>query len=162
MVDMMNALVTFQDIWDNKPISTMKGLIHKDITLYTDRDTGIRRWTYLIIDNDEIKAIAVFGPTDPLNGVAALQVGWAVSPPHRGKGLAKKLVRCAIAELDNGFRKAGSPMFYVEASVLDENEASISVAKSVFGEPVEAGKDERTGKPLQLFRTLKGKRPFEA
>lgn len=160
-LDMMHALNTFQDMWDHEIIETKKGVLHPEATVYADKDTGVSRLTYTLIEDDTVLAIAVAAQTDPLKGKVAFQVGWAVLPARRGEGLAKKIAQITIEEMDAGFRRANTPMFYIEASVDAENAPSLAVAKSVFGDPVETGTDKRTDKDVVLYRVLKGKRPFE-
>ena len=106
-------------------------------------------------------AFANLSLTDPLVGKILFQIGYAVPIGHRKKGLGQKIVRIALDEIDHGFRRAKTPMFYVEASVLNSNVPSQRLAEKVFGASKQSGFDEQSGEALKLYRILLGKKPFE-
>lgn len=163
MIDPMDTLTAFQAAYSEGIITLQKGAIYPDVMVHLDEPApGVMRFTHVIIEGDLVVALASLAPTDPLDGKAAFQIAYAVHPQHRNKGLGRKVSEAAIAEIDNGFRRNNLPMFYIEASVDDENEASHRLARSLFGESAQAGTDKPTGRPLKLYRKLAGKRPFEA
>ena len=163
MIDPMDTLRAFQSAYSQGMISLQPGSIYPDVMVHMDEPAeGVKRFTYVIFEGDLVVALAAFAPTDPLNGRLAFQIAYAVHPNHRNKGLGRKISEAAIAEIDNGFRMNNLPMFYIEASVDDENEASHRLAQSLFGESVQSGIDKPSGRPLKLYRKLVGKRPFEA
>ena len=162
MVDPTDALVSFQEALSAGILALQPTSLHSGVFVHYDEPLpGQPRFTYVLLEGNIVTAFANLSPTDPLEGHMVFQIGYAVPPAYRGKGLARKIALAAIKEMDHGFRKNNTPTCYIEASVDDANIASQRVAESVFGKSVQSGKDERTGQPLKLYRKLIGKRPFE-
>lgn len=163
MVDPTDALTSFQEAYTAGLVHPQKCDVHKDAFVLLDEPLpGQKRFSYSLIEAGEILAFANLSLTDPLDGKLVFQIGYAVPSAHRNKGLGRRIAKVAIDEIDHGFRRAKTPMFYVEASVADSNLASQRVAQSVFGDSKQTGLDELTGDTLRLYRVLLGKKPFEA
>lgn len=162
MIDPTDALTSFQEAYTAGIVIPQRCDVHKDAFVFLDEPRPNQmRFSYAIIEAGEVLAFANLSLTDPLEGKIVFQIGYAVPPKHRNKGLGRQIAKVAIDEIDHGFRRRESPMFYVEASVVDSNLASHRVAQSVFGNSVQSGVDERTGDKLKLYRTLLGKKPSE-
>ncbi|NRA88750.1 MAG: GNAT family N-acetyltransferase [Rhizobiales bacterium] len=162
MVDPTDALTSFQEAYTTGLVAPQNCDVHKEAFVLLDEPLpNQKRFSYVLIEFGEVIAFANLSLTDPLDGKVVFQIGYAVPPAHRGKGLARRIAKVAIDEIDHGFRRANSPMFYVEASVIDSNIASQRVAQNVFGDSKQSGADERTGETLKLYRVLLGKKPFE-
>jgi len=163
MVDPTDALTSFQEAYTSGLIHLKRCDVHKEAFMLLDEPApNKKRFSYVLIDNGEVIAFSNLSPADPLNGKFVFQIGYAVPLKHRNKGLGRQIAKIAIDEIDFGFRRAKTPMFYVEASVLDANLESQRVAQSVFGDSKQSGKDETTGETLKLYRVLLGRKPFEA
>lgn len=163
MVDPMNALTSFQQAYGAGMVTGQSCDVHPEAFVFLDEPLpGSMRFTYVLINSGEVIAFANLSPADRLQGKFVFQIGYAVPPAHRNRGLARTIAKIAIDEIDIGFRRAKTPMFYVEASVTDSNIASQRVAQSVFGDCKQIGTDERTGETVKLYRVLLGKKPFEA
>ena len=162
MVDPTDALTSFQEAYTKGVVKPQRCEVHKDAFVLVDEPRpNQRRFSYVLIEAGEVLAFANLSLADPLDGKIVFQIGYAVPKAHRNKGLGRKIAKVAIDEIDCGFRRANTPMFYVEASVADSNIASQHVAQSVFGDSKQSGIDERTGETLKLYRVLLGKKPFE-
>lgn len=161
-VDPMDALVSFQDAYTAGLVKPQRGEVHAEVGVFHDMPRpNSPRWSYVLVQAGEVMAFANLSRADPLDGKAVFQIGYAVPPTHRGKGLGRQIAKAAVDEFDNGMRRNNAPMCYIEASVVDTNAASHKVAKAVFGAHKQTGKDERTGEALKLYRKAIGKRPFE-
>jgi len=152
MVDPHNALLSLQDALKDGLVKMQPGALDHDLWFHLDYPNGKTRMTYAYMDAQTVTAFANLAPTDPFEEKPCFQIGYAVGEAYRGQGLAKKVVKSALAEVSNGLARNGSEGFFVEASVSVNNTPSLKVAEFIFGNPVHDGVDENTGENVKIFR----------
>lgn len=155
MTDPMNSLTSFQHALANGEIAPQKAEIHRDLLAMHDRQHGVDRFTYALVKDQRVVAIAIFALVEPIDGCQCLQAGYAVDMAHRSKGFGKEVTKKAFDELTNGFSRAGLPHLYVEAMVSTSNEHSKKIASALFSNNPRKCTDEVSGQPaLQYVRQL--------
>ncbi|MBN8791024.1 MAG: GNAT family N-acetyltransferase [Stenotrophomonas nitritireducens] len=155
MTDPMNALISFQQALATGGVSPQMAELHNDVLVLFDHPNGVPRFTYALVREQSVVAVAVFVPTDPIDGTTCFNSGYAVDQRHRSKGLGKEITQKAFDELTEGFRRAGFPGLYVEAIVSTSNEHSQRLANRLFSDSPTACTDEESGQPaLQYVRRL--------
>ena len=128
----MNALLSFQEeLSRGMPVQECE--LSQDYKLVFDQPNGRERFSYAKIQNGVVQALSQFALTDPIVGVVNFNLGYAVSEKYRGLGLGVESVLKGLAELKNGFGRAGIKEFYIEAVVGLDNTPSIKVAEDIFG-----------------------------
>jgi hypothetical protein len=109
------------------------------------------RLSYLKLRDKTILALVQFVLIEPLDGLPCFHAGYAVPEQYRGQGIAKAAFAGALAELLQGFGRAGVAEFYVEAVVGENNLASQRICEAVLGGPAESIKDSVSGKPALRY-----------
>ncbi len=154
MTDPLPALMSFHEAFALGALKVRPGELDPTLVVHVDAPTGTQRLSYARIEKDQVTALAIFASIEPLDGVPCFQLGYAVLPEKRGQGRARDLVTAAIAEMHNGFRRAGVKRFFVEAVVDRDNVPSNRVAALVFAEPPEAIVDGFSGTPANRYLRL--------
>ena len=155
MTDPMNSLKSFQQALATGGITPQKAELHDDVLVLLDHPNGTLRFTYALVREDRVVAVAVFVPADPINAIPCFNSGYAVDESHRSQGLGKEITEKAFDELVNGFRRAGFPGLFVEAIVSTSNEHSKRLATALFSENPTTCTDGVSGQPaLQYVRRL--------
>lgn len=93
----------------------------------------------------------MFAVAEPIDGITCFQVGYAVHEEFRREGRAKRTVAAAISELKNGLKRSGFPVFFVEAVIGIDNEASKAVAHATISVNPEGIIDELAGVPALRY-----------
>ncbi|EHK5438808.1 GNAT family N-acetyltransferase [Aeromonas hydrophila] len=128
MTDPHDGLVSFQEALNAGEIKPRPCEKHKDLTLLLDDANGTSRLTYSLIGDDgSVKALAMYCPIDPINGVMCFGIGYAVAEQYRKQGLSYEIVEKSIDELVLGFGRH-MPHLYIEAVIGVDNQASQKVA----------------------------------
>lgn len=155
MADPMNSLKSFQKALASGEISPQKAELHHDVLVLLDYPNGTTRFTYALIKDERAIAVAIFVPSDPMNGSPCFNAGYAVDESHRSQGRGKEVMQKAFDELKNGFERAGVPHLYVEAIVSTSNAASKRLASSLFSDSPNECVDGVSGQPaLHYVRQL--------
>jgi hypothetical protein len=155
MTDPMNALVFFKQALTGGYIAPKKGDIHSDILVLLDYPNGETRFTYALVKNSKVVAIATFIPADPMNGHPCFNTGYAVDLENRSKGYGKEVTQKAFDEIINGFKRVGVSHFYVEAIVSTENQHSNKLASRLFSSSPSSCTDSVSGQSaFQYVRQL--------
>jgi RimJ/RimL family protein N-acetyltransferase len=94
---------------------------------------GSPRMTYAQFKGANVTGIAVFVMADPYEGLPCIQIGYAVCEAQRGKGVAKRLARVALADFTRFLAGRGWRDFAIEATVDRDNPASKAVASNLLG-----------------------------
>jgi len=153
MTNPIEALNSFQEALLEGKILLQPGDLYPDLYLTHDEPVpGKFRFTYLRLENTKITALVNFAPCAPIQGIPSVQIGYAVPEEYRKQGRAKEAVRMAIAEMKNGFQRAGVKTFYIEAIIAVDNISSQIVAEKTMSETRESMVDEISGVPA--FRYL--------
>ncbi len=155
MTDPTHSLKAFQQALAHGDIAPRKAELHNDLLVLIDQINGIGRFTYALIKDRNVVAVAIFVVGDPMNDFPCLNTGYAVDQAHRSKGYGKEVTQKAFDELTNGFQRAKIPHVYVEAFVSTTNEHSKKLAARLFSDtPIECT-DSVSGQPaLQFVRQL--------
>jgi GNAT superfamily N-acetyltransferase len=96
----------------------------------------------------KVQAIALFGLTEPIQGVPCFQIGCAVAESMRGQGIGAKLLQQAIEELRHGLSRTPMKEFYLEAIVSTANVASNRMVKRLIADTPEPGIDHFSQEPI--------------
>jgi hypothetical protein len=154
MTDPTSSLTSFRDMFALGALPVQRGALDPTLVVLVDAPTGTPRFTYARIEENEVTALAIFATVEPLDGVPCFQLGYAVLDGKRGHGRAARLIRAAIEEMRNGWRRAGVKSFFVEAIIDRNNAASNRVATSVIAVQPEAITDAFTGTPANRYLRL--------
>ena len=155
MTDPMNGLKSFQQAWAHGEIEPLNAELHDDLVFLVDHPYNTTRFTYGLIRDDRVVAVAMFVPADPMKGYTCFNTGYAVDEASRSRGFGKEVVQKAFDELSNGFQRAGVPHLYVEAIVSISNEHSKKLASSLFSTNPDACTDKVSGQSaLQYVKRL--------
>jgi hypothetical protein len=156
MSDPMGALNGLQSALDAGSVTLYGCELYPELRFLRDEPTGKPRFTYALLDNNTVVAVAVFFLTDPKNGLPCFQLGYAVIEQRRNTGVASELLRQAIEELRHGMcRNSGVREFYLEAIVSTENTASHRIASKLISDSPISGTDGFCSEPiLQYFRKI--------
>lgn len=145
-VDMEQTLKEFNNAVQNG-LPVHRGQIHKDVIVHADQPDNIARFTYGILMNEEIIAIAAFAQMDNYQDLPCFNVGYAVKISERKKKQGTSILKLALAELKQGLKKVGIYQFYVEAGVELDNISSQKIAESVLNVSPLKGIDPDSGLP---------------
>jgi hypothetical protein len=154
IVNPMDGLISLQAALRRGEVKLNRCELHPDLQVLIDSPRGEPRITYALAFHGRVRATAVFGPTEPVNGVPCFNVGWAVAEALRGKGLATSTVAKAIEELEYNMKKRGGSRFYIEAIVATSNEPSNRLARKLISPEPSEGTDEHSGEPIQQYLRL--------
>ena len=155
MTDPMNSLISFQQALADGEIAPQKAELHDDLLVLVDQPGGTTRFTYALVKNQRVIAVAIFVPADPMGGFPCFNAGYAVDELHRSSGYGKEVTQKAFDELTNGFKRAGIPHLYVEAIVSTSNEHSKMLANLLFSNSPKECIDGESGQPaLQYAKQL--------
>lgn len=156
MTDPSDALASFQQMLPLGVLRLEPGAIDPNVFVHGDTPApGVRRLTYVRLDGQAVTAMALLTSCDPIEGRPCFALGYAVPPVYRGQGRAKAIVIAALAELAEGFGRAGILPIYVEAIVGADNLASQGVAAASLSPDRRAVIDEVSGLPaLQYLRRI--------
>lgn len=148
MTDPSKALKSFQDVYSSFPLPMQPGQLDPDVLMMLDDEPGAPRFTFVLVEDRIVIAFATLIVTEPFEGITCFALGYAVPPSHRNKGLAKRLVTSAIAEL---VHIVGPQSFCIEAVVSQDNPASLNVAKQTLKVEPRSITDSISDKPAYQF-----------
>jgi GNAT superfamily N-acetyltransferase len=147
IVDPIEALTSFQQAYRAGQVQVQSCELQKEYAVHQDSPNGEPRLTYVKLEGDLVTAVAILILAEPINGEQCFGVGYAVRSSHRGRGLAKAIVKMAIAELANGIGRQGVNIFHVEAIVSQDNIPSQHVAMAILSPEGKQTTDEVSGEP---------------
>ena len=158
IVDPHIGFVSFQEALRAGTIRPTPCTSHPELyVLHDTPEPGTQRLTYAFVTGSLAKAYAVYVLAEPLNGRPCFGVGYATDVEYRGQGLATKLVKASLVELEQGISpKLSAPGFYVEAIVGADNVASKKVATRTLSETPKSTKDKESGHPALQYVKLLG------
>lgn len=155
MTDPMNSLISFQRALRAREISPQRGELHEDLLVLLDQPNGKTRFTYALVIDEKVIALAMFVLGGSMNETPCFNTGYAVDPAYRSRGYGKEVVQKAFDELTNGFQRTKITHLYVEAFVSTSNEHSKALATSQFSPTPKPCTDGFSGEPaLRYVRQL--------
>ena len=156
MTDPHDALVAFQEALNDGVIATQPAERHPGVLVHFDTPLGTPRYTFAEVEHDVVNAVALLALTEPLDGVACFQLGYAVRADCRGQGKGHAIVAAAIDEVTVGLGRNGGRELAIEAVVGRENGASRAIALRALGDQITDCIDHQTGEPaVQYARVFK-------
>ena len=151
LTDITPALESLQAALMAGAIEVLPGQMDPSLGFYTDTMVGNRRFVFVRLDGQTVKAYACLVPYERQEGLPVFAVGYAVPGAYRGQGLAKDVFARGIIELQSIL--AGNPPFFVEAIIDPANTVSLYVAAAVLGGEPRLITDQVSGQPaLQYIR----------
>ena len=151
MTDPTDTLTAFQEALRDGLVTPQRCDLDRELYVHLDQPGGTPRFTYVRLDGNTVTALGVLVVVEPIDGIACFQLGYAVPLAFRGHGSAADLVIAAIAEMRQGFGRAGAKNFCIEAVVGADNTVSQRVAEKVgFGTPKDIT-DKLSGKPALQY-----------
>lgn len=147
IVDPSLAMQSFQQELLDGRIGLQRGHLDANLFVHVDTVLGRRRLTYVRLEGKTVTALVMFVLSEPIRRIRCFAIGYAVPKSYRNQGRAKEIIKAAIAELQHGLGRNGCFVFYVEAIVGADNEASQCVAERVISNKPFAGIDQHSGLP---------------
>lgn len=132
MTDPMDALVQFQQAYEAGLVPVQPGRLDGSVLVAADQPNGKSRFSYMRVDGAIVIALVMFAQDGLEGGNPVFNIGYAVAPGCRSRGLAKATLVAALAELSAGLAGAKVPIIHVEAVISPDNLASHAVAKAIF------------------------------
>jgi hypothetical protein len=154
MTDPMDALIDFRRAIALRELRVQPADFHPGIFVHVDQPTGAPRYTYALVEDGDVTAVALLALTEPIEGVPTFQLGCAVMEARRGAGRAQRVAMAAINEICRGLRRNGIPKLYFEAVVDRANIVSLHIAEKVIGGPRTECHDHESGVPAIQFQCL--------
>lgn len=155
MVDLAKTLQLYNAAFADGSIVPQRCELHKDLYVLSDEVPGGTRVTYARVVKGRAIALVVFVSVDPVDGMPCFNVGYAVDPDHRRKGLGKSVLAASLKEMQHGLKRHSNRPFVVEAVVALENEASNRLATQLLcDEPNRIVCDESGEDAFQYLRTI--------
>lgn len=134
MVDLAATLEQFQDALSQGLIVTGKCEAHEHLHVLHDDADGMARVTYARIVGGEAQALVAFIPVAPINEIPCLNVGLAVAPAHRGKGLGTQILGEALIELELFLTRGNITRYCVEGVASIHNVPSNAICRRLISE----------------------------
>lgn len=132
MTDPMLALTELQKALNARLVLMQPCRLHPELQVLVDRPNGRIRVTYALIKGQKVKAIALIVDADFEEGVAFFQLGYAVDPAFRGKGLGTEILQKSIEEFKHGMAGVGKKKYILEAIVSVDNAPSNKIATKLL------------------------------
>lgn len=149
-VDMMQTLEGFGEAFRVGRVRTEPVRGKENFVRHEDHPQGgTPRMTYARTKGAHVTAVAVFVIGDPYEGLACVQIGYAVREDQRGKGIATELATGALADFTSYLANRGMRKFALESTVDRDNPASRAVSIALLG--VDPEEKDSDGVPVWHF-----------
>jgi hypothetical protein len=148
ITDPMDALVGLQSALNVRSVQLRPCELHSELNVLLDHPNGVPRFTYALVQNNKVHAIALFVVTKPVEGIPCFNIGYAVVESMRNMGVATKILQQAISELMHGLGRSSAKEFYLEAIVSTANLASNKLAQKLISDSPDTGTDAFSGEPI--------------
>ncbi len=152
MTDPMNALRSFQEEYLLHQPQLEHAVTDPNLYAHYDMAEGELRVTYVRLEGKTVTALVNLSPSDPVKGSRCYSIGYAVAEAYRNQGRAKEIVTAAISEVTHQLAKTGQKIFYIEAVVGTDNQASQRVAGQVISDAPTPITDQVSGLPAFYYR----------
>ncbi len=157
MSNPMTALVSLQEALDAEEVVLKPCALHSEIKVLHDEPNGGSRFTYAIVVDKTVQAIAMLVHAQPYECLPCFQLGYAVLERSRRRGVGRRIAQSAIAEFKHGMGRNHLHDFYVEAVVSADNGPSNAIARRLFSDPPASITDKYSNESaLQYVRKVTG------
>jgi GNAT superfamily N-acetyltransferase len=146
-----DAMQSLEDAIACGDVRLQKGEVDPTLWMTVDKPNGELRLTYVRLEVSKVVALVMAIECEPFESKLCLNIGYAVAETHRGKGVAKEIVKAAIAEMQKGFGRTRNAEFYVEAIVGEDNLPSMRVAEQVISSTYNSMPDSFSGIPIRQY-----------
>lgn len=153
MTDPHEGLVSYQQALNENLISPSPCSLYENMTILHDVAEGNQRLTYAIMDNDIVKATAVYVFAPNIDGIPCFGIGYAVAKEYRNQGIATQIITDSLKEFSYGM-KGKIPSFYIEAIIDVNNIASRKVALKTINDSPKETIDQVSGQSAYQFIKL--------
>ena len=151
MPDPTNALLDLQRVLDAGTIQLSPGRLVPELGFHFDRPHDAPRFTYALVKNGKVQAVALFARAEPVASTACFNIGYAVLRECQRAGLGTRMLSLALKEFTHGLRNAGVPAVYVEAVVAVDNLPSNRLAKKLVDDTPKDETDSYTGQLVRQY-----------
>ena len=161
IVDPYEGFKSFKDAFRKKIIDPVLCEGHKDLYIFLDTADNKPRLTYAIINEDIVKAFAVYASVEPIDGIRCFGVGYATDTEFRNQGLAQKVLKNSLIDVYKTFSNLlNSSKIYVEAIISENNYISHKVASNILSKNFKKITDRLSGVPARKYELLMDKDTF--
>lgn len=155
IVDPMAAFLSFGPAMAEGLIDPQPSRTDPNLLVLRDDPMGKPRLSFAHMENDEVTALALIAPAEPVEGKPCFQIGYAVAEHLRGEGRGKAIAQAAIKDFTKNIGYSNISTFYLEAMIDIENAASRKIAEFVIGGTPKETIEHPSGKPaVQYMRKM--------
>ena len=87
-----------------------------------------------------------------MNGLPCFSLFYGTLEELRGKGLTPPFIEYVLKQFTKDLHANYGKHYYIESLIETNNEASLTIAKKIFGEPSHDGVDEESGIPTRIWQ----------
>lgn len=124
----------------------------KDVYIEIDQGLIGMRYTYARLEGLKVQQLAVLDQVQPLNGLPCFSLFYGTLEELRGKGLTPPFIEYVLKQFAKDLHANYGNQYYIESLIETNNEASLTIAKKIFGEPSNDGVDEESGIPTRIWQ----------
>lgn len=128
MVDLAATLTQFQNAFENGLVEPESCELYNDLFVLQDNAGGKLRITYSKIVDGVVQGLVAYVLVEPYEGCPCFNVGYAVDPLYRNRGIGGTVLVESLAELQNGLGRHSGASYFVEAVVAVGNDPSNRLA----------------------------------
>ena len=107
----------------------------KDVYIEIDQGLIGLRYTYARLEGLKVQQLAVLDQVQPLNGLPCFSLFYGTLEELRGKGLTPPFIEYVLKQFAKDLHANYGNQYYIESLIETNNEASLTIAKKIFGEP---------------------------
>lgn len=122
--------------------------------VYIEIDQGLigLRYTYARLKGLKVQQLVVLDQVQPLNGLPCFSLFYGTLEELRGKGLTPPFVENVLKQFKIDLHPNYGNHYYIELLIETDNEASLAIARKLFGEQSHDGIDEESGIPTRIWQ----------
>jgi RimJ/RimL family protein N-acetyltransferase len=153
IIDIEPVRKQFQEALERKLISPKECKGTPGMFFLHDDAGGKARVSYAYIEEGLVLCLVAFIQVENYNEKVCMNIGYAVAPDYRGKGLGARRVQEAMSHLVVYLSEQSIREFYIEAVVGIENEPSNRIASKLISKKPKRTIDQVSGQPaFQYFK----------
>lgn len=123
--------------------------------IYIEIDQGLigLRYTYARLKGLKVQQLVVLDQVQPLNGFPCFSLFYGTLEELRGNGLTPPFIQNILMQFKKDLHAHYGKHYYIESLIETNNEASLNIARKLFGEPSHNGIDEESGIPTSIWQS---------